>query len=86
MAHEAPTEVDRNYEAFVAQLPDIIRSHSGQCALLHSEQIVGYFESALEAVMEGYRRFGQGGYSVQEVTTESDNLGFYSYAGGTGQA
>jgi hypothetical protein len=86
MAHNAPSEVDSNYDAFVAQLPNILDRRRGQYALLHQQQIVEYYDGALEAASEGYRRFGEGAYSVQEVTDESDNLGFYSYAGGAGQA
>jgi hypothetical protein len=86
MAHDAPSEVDRNYDAFVAQLPTIIDDHYGQYALMHRQQIVDYYESALQAITAGFQKFGENGYSVQEVTAESDNLGFYSYAGGTGQA
>ena len=86
MAHQAPSEVDANYEAFVAELPKILDCRRGQYALLHRRQIVEYHESALDALTEGHRRFGEGDYSVQEVTDESDSLGFYSYAGGAGQA
>ncbi len=86
MAHRAPTEVDLNYDAFVAQLPSILERRRGQYALLHRGGIVGYHQSAIEAATEGHRLFGEGAYSVQEVTDEADNLGFYSYAGGAGQA
>lgn len=79
-------EVDRNYEAFVAELPKILPHHRGQYALLHDQSIVTYCANSLAAMIEGARRFGEGRYSVQEVTTDSDNLGFYSYAGSSGQA
>jgi hypothetical protein len=86
MAQRAPSEVDSNYEAFLVLLPTIIQHHYGQYALLHEREIVGYYGSALEAARDGFRSFGEGAFSVQEVTAESDNLGFYSYAGGAGQA
>lgn len=85
MNHE-PDEVDRNYEAFIAELPSILPHHQGQFALLHDRHVVTYCGSALAAMVEGVTRFGEGRYSVQEVTTDCDNLGFYSYAGGSGQA
>jgi hypothetical protein len=66
----------------MSQLPDLVQSHAGQFALLHAQQVVDYFGSAAEAVVEGMKRFGRGEYSVQEVTDEVENLGFYSYAGG----
>ena len=86
MTQQTPSQVDLNYEAFVAQLPQILDRRRGQYALLHEGEIVDYFGSALDAAIEGHGRFGEGAYSVQEVTDESDNLGFYSYAGGAGQA
>ena len=82
---DQPDEVDLNYEAFVAELPAILASHQGQYALLRDRDIVTYCGNALAAMMEGARRFADGRYSVQEVTTDCDNLGFYSYAGGSGQ-
>ena len=79
-------EVDRNYEAFIALLPDILSRHRGQYALLHNQNIVTYFGNSLSAMVEGMRQFGDGRFSVQEVTTEKDNLGFYSYVGVSGQS
>lgn len=76
------SETERNYAAFMSQLPDLLQTHEGQFALLHAQTVVDYFESAADAVLEGMRRFGRGAYSVQEVTGEVENLGFYSYAGG----
>ncbi len=84
MAQEALSEIDRNYEAFLAQLPAIVANHAGQYALLHRREIVAYFESSLSATLAGIRQFGEGEYSVQEVSAEPEHLGFYSYVGGTG--
>lgn len=79
-------ETERNYAAFMSQLPDLLAAHAGQYALLHGQRIVDYFDNAAAAVMAGVAQFGQGAYSVQEVTAEVENLGFYSYAGGALQA
>ncbi|WP_299423511.1 hypothetical protein [Sphingomonas bacterium] len=79
-------EIDRNYEAFLEQLPEILPQHRGQYAVMHDRNIVAYCGNALAAMIEGVKRFGEGRFSVQEVTTDRDNLGFYSYAGGSGQA
>lgn len=84
MATQAHSEVDRNYEAFLAQLPKIIGEHAGKYALIHDREIVGYFDTALAATLAGIPRFGDDGYSVQEVAAEPEHLGFYSYVGGEG--
>jgi hypothetical protein len=80
------TEVDRNFDAFSSMLPDLLQQAPGKYALLHAGELVGLFDTSLTAFIEGARRFGEGRFSVQEVTQQSDNLGFYSYAGGAGQA
>lgn len=80
------TEIDRNFDAFVTMLPDLLQRAPGKYALLHSARLVELFDSSVSAVVAGIQRFGPGEYSVQEVTDRADNLGFYSYAGGAGQA
>jgi hypothetical protein len=84
MPQAAQTQVDSNYKAFEAILPDILQTHGGQFALISSGEIVEYFENSLAATLAGARRFGVGGFSVQEVTEQAEHLGFYSYVGGTG--
>jgi len=84
MPQAAQAQVDNNYVAFEALLPKIIKTHAGQFALMSSGEIVDYFDNSLAATLAGARRFGVGGFSVQEVTDQADNLGFYSYVGGAG--
>lgn len=79
-------EIDRNYEAFVASLPELLNSHPGKYALIHGAKVVEFFDTSVAAVIEGMGRFGAGKYSVQEVASDIENLGFYSYAGGSVQA
>lgn len=80
------TQLDLNYFAFRSQLPELLRTHAGKYALLYKQQIVSYFDSALDAITAGHEKYGDGEYSVQEVTDEIENLGFYSYAGAALQA
>jgi hypothetical protein len=79
-------EVDKNYEAFLAILPKILCTHNGSFALLHEGEVQGFFDSSIDAYLEGIEKIGVGNFSIQQVTTESDNLGFYSYTGYPGQA
>lgn len=79
-------QVERNFCAFLSKLPDILATARGRFALLHDEEIKDFFDRAADAVAEGSKRFGQGAFSVQEVTEEVESLGFYSYAGGKVQA
>jgi hypothetical protein len=79
-------QVDRNYEAFRELLPRLLETKADRFALMHNEEVVGFFESSVAAVTDGMKRFGAGNYSVQQVATQAENLGFYSYAGGAVQA
>jgi hypothetical protein len=86
MMYNGDSEVDRNYDAFVAELPRLLLNFQGKFALLHKQAVVDLFDSAVQAITEGCRKFGDGDYSVQQVIAEPEHLGFYSYAGGAGQA
>jgi len=86
MQQACGTEVDINFDAFRGMLPDLLQQAPGKFALLHRSELVDLFDSAIAAFIEGARRFGAEQYSVQEVTEQADSLGFYSYAGGAGQA
>ena len=78
------TQTDLNYEAFINQLPQLLREHAGRYALLHDCKVVDFFANSLAATLEGAKKFGLGEFSVQEVTDKPDHLGFYSYVGGSG--
>ena len=74
------TQADLNYEAFRKLLPEILKSHAGQFALMRDGSIVEYFSTLGDAVKFGKEKFGDHNFSVQEVTSQSANLGFHSYA------
>lgn len=79
-------QVDQNYAVFERVLPSLLQTNPGEFALMHDAQVVRFRSTALAAVSDGMRLFGPGNYSVQEVTSLADDLGFYSYAGGALQA
>lgn len=77
-----PDQVDINFEAFQIQLPNLLKKHAGKFALLHDSEVVGYFNTSFEAFKKGNVDFGEGQFSVQEVTDRVESLGFYSNVGG----
>jgi hypothetical protein len=79
-------EVDSNFDAFNDMLPELMKKAAGRYALLYKRNVVDIFDDSVSAFISGLERFGDGGYSVQEISDQPDNLGFYSYAGGSGQA
>ncbi len=74
------SEIDRNLEAFIAVRSGLAATHAGQHALMRAGAVRGFYESALEAQRAGEQLFADGMFSVQEVTEETSDLGFYSHA------
>lgn len=71
-------QVDRNYDAFVRNLAKVLPHHRGQYALMRDGSIVDYFDRPGAANVAGYERYPDGIFSIQEVTDEPIDLGFWS--------
>jgi len=74
-------EVDANYDFLQRKLATLLPDHEGEYALLKSRELVDLFARPGDAYREGIRRFHDGIFSIQEVTAEPLDLGFFSYAG-----
>lgn len=75
-------EVERNYDAFVRLLGSIIANHRDELALMRDGRIIGYFDRPGDAHRAGMAQFPDGIFSIQEVTDEPIDLGFWSHVGG----
>jgi len=74
-------EVDQNYDAFNRMLGSILEEHRDQLALMRDGLIVGYFHTPKEALRAAHERFPDDVFSIQEVTDEPIDLGFWSHVG-----
>ena len=74
-------EVDDNYDSFVRMLDSIVDDHRDQLALMRAGAIVGYFDTPREALEAASALFPDGIFSIQEVTDEPIDLGFWSHVG-----
>lgn len=72
-------EVDQNYDAFVRLLGTILRDHRDQLALMRDGQVVGFYDTPREALEVAAQKFPDGIFSIQEVTDEPIDLGFWSH-------
>ena len=72
-------EVDRNYDAFTRILGTILPAHRDQLALMRDEEVVGFYETPREALKAATEKFSDGIFSIQEVTDEPIDLGFWSH-------
>jgi hypothetical protein len=72
--------IDENFVAFKAALPELLQTHPGEAALLRAKEIVGLYDTILDAQRAGIERFPDQMFSVQEITDEAIDLGIYSHA------
>ena len=77
-------EIDQNYQFFVGHVGKLLPQHEGRYALLRHASFVEAYTSVLEAINQGHSRFGDGVFSVQEVTDKPLDLGFFSHANSEG--
>ncbi len=75
-------EVDKNYEVFQKKIErgEIDIDLYGKFALMKGGKIIDYFDSWGDANKAGDLAFKDKLYSIQHVTDNSVNLGYYSYA------
>lgn len=73
-------EVDENFDAFQAFLPELIDQQRGKFALMRDRQIVEVFDTAGDALRAATLKYSDGRFSIQEVTDRVIGLGYYSYA------
>ena len=74
-------EVDRNYDAFVRKLGSLLADHRNQFALMRDAEVVAFFHKPGDANRAGVERFPDEIFSIQEVTDEPIDLGFWSHVG-----
>ena len=71
--------VDLNYDAFVRMLASLLPEHRDQYALMRDGEIIGFFEKPGLANRAGVERFPDDIFSIQEITDEPIDLGFWSH-------
>ncbi len=82
MADDAiAAEVDRNYDAFLRGLSTYLPAHAGQYALMHGANVVAFHVKPGDAYRDGMARYPDRVFSIQEVTDEPIDLGFFSHVG-----
>ena len=72
-------QASANYDWFKGQLADLLKDHRGQHVLIHNQKPIAFFEESLPAILEGYKQFGEGNFSVESVDNAVEDLGFFSH-------
>ena len=73
-------EVDDNLEYFREKLPELLQSERGRFALIRHREIIGVFDTLIDAVTAGKKLYSDRIFSIQEVTDAAIDLGFFSHA------
>lgn len=71
--------VDENYVAFKHRLPDLMKTDAGRFAVLRDRQVVRMFDGFAEAAEFCRFRFPDGLCSVQEITVNPVDMGYFSH-------
>ncbi|MBE5074301.1 hypothetical protein IM511_08275 [Erythrobacteraceae bacterium E2-1 Yellow Sea] len=80
MTHSIEVEIERNYATFLSLLNELLPKEAGRYMLLQGQKLRGVFDSASQAERAGFEKYGDEPYSIQEISDEPVDLGFYSYA------
>ncbi len=73
-------EVDQNYAAFRAKLPELMKTDANRFALMRGGEVIACFDTGRDAIQAGRKMFKDSRFSVQEITNRSADLGYFSHA------
>ena len=73
-------EVEVNYEAFKAQFGDLYSTHAGEYALMRDGKVVEFFQEFNDAMKTGRLLYSDRVFSVQKVSHEKVDLGYWNHA------
>jgi hypothetical protein len=59
--------LERELKTYERERLRMLEEHKGKFVLIHKSEIAGYFTTHLEAVNEGYQRFGNVPFLVKEI-------------------
>jgi hypothetical protein len=72
-------EVDRNYDVFMRTLGSLLPEHRDLLAVMRDGEVIGFYKTPREALEAATQKFPDGIFSIQEVTDEPIDLGFWSH-------
>jgi len=73
-------EVDLNFAFFQSELPRLLPKYRGKFALIRDRKIIEFYDTAVDAQTIGNQLYSDGLFSIQQITEDVIDLGFYSHA------
>ena len=74
-----PITLERELEFFERSRVYLLDQAAGKFVLIKDERVIGFFESELEAVRNGYRQFGNDAFLVKHVVEADVPLNFTAF-------
>ena len=74
------SQVDRNYASFKEKLPSLLTTQRGRYALMKDGEIIAFYDTLSDAYVTAHRFVGPDEFSIQRVTDQRIDLGFFSNA------
>ena len=73
-----PTLLDVELKTYEQKRDQLLGSSEGKFVLIQDNQIVGVYDSKMDAISEGYRRFGNVPFLVKRIVKVEAPLNFTS--------
>jgi hypothetical protein len=70
--NDPPPDLSREDAAFNRERARLFRDHPGKVALIRFDDVVGVFKDANDAIIEGYRLFGEKRWVVYLITERDE--------------
>ncbi len=71
-------ELSKELAAYRARFDNLIAVHEGKFALLHGDQLLGVFDSQMDAITRGYKELGNVPFLVKHISRLEVPLSFVS--------
>jgi hypothetical protein len=62
--------LESDYKFFESKLSELLKEHRGQFVIVKDNALHGFFPAMEDALKEGYKKFGNAEFLIQEVTDE----------------
>ncbi len=73
-------QVELNFKVFSEKLPELIKTQMNKYALMRDGEIIEIYNSWEDAHKTGLRFYEDELFSIQKITNNSVDLGFFSHA------
>jgi hypothetical protein len=67
---DPPRDWEREEAAFARERDRLVRDHLGKFAVVYQDEVAGVYDTLGEAILEGYRRFGDVPIVFKEIRPE----------------